>query len=136
MNHGNDVKCSKIYLQWNRWKFCDNSVNWRYSQTPTLRGHPLLCAHLPKSRKTFPIITVKPMVRTSYFLLSLPILNGLFVNMWHNYNVTFTIQSTFRRIYMESSEHNVAPTGWSFGKGAFFILFFLNMPTNCIISQI
>ena len=38
---------------------------------PVLQGNPLLCAHLLKSRKTIPKITIKPMVWTSYFFIVL-----------------------------------------------------------------
>ena len=38
----------------------------------------------------------------THFLLSSPTLDGHFVKMYLNYNVAFTIQSNFRRNYMES----------------------------------
>ena len=53
------------------------------------------------------------------------------------------IQANFRRICMESSEQTspyIDPSLFTnrliFGKGAFFILFFLYMLTNLITSQI
>ena len=56
--------------------------------------------------------------------------------------VTLTIQAHFRRIYMESSEHDVAYISQIFindlifSRWTFFVLFFLDMPTNPIISHI
>ena len=131
LNHGNDVKCPNIYL-WGHW---DNSVNWRYSHTCITRPPFVMCSLNKVPKNTFHNYCQNHGPNKSFFigermkdgifffhthfLLSSPILNGHFVEMYLNYNVPFTIQSNFRRIYVESSEHKVAPTGWSFGKGAF-----------------
>ena len=57
--------------------------------------------------------------------------------------VTLTMQAYFRRIYGASSEHNVGyissqifTNGLIFSKWTFFVLLFLDMLTNPIISQI
>ena len=57
--------------------------------------------------------------------------------------VTFAIQAYFRRICLESLEHNdayisplICTNRLIFGKGAFFFVFFLNMTSNPITSQI
>ena len=54
----------------------------------------------------------------------------------------FTIQAYFKRFisHLESSEHSdtyILPPIWLiFKKGTFFILFFLDLPTNPIVRQV
>ena len=55
---------------------------------------------------------------------------------------TFTIQTNFRKVYIDSLEHNNAYTSprictkrLVFGRRTVFILFFLDIPTYPIISQ-
>ena len=47
----------------------------------------------------------------------------------------FTIQAYFRRICMESSEHNISTDKLIFSTWSFFMFFFLAMLTNPIIIQ-
>ena len=49
--------------------------------------------------------------------------------------IMFTIQAYFRRICMESSEHNISTDKLIFSTWSFFMFFFLAMLTNPIIIQ-
>ena len=49
--------------------------------------------------------------------------------------VMFTIQAYFRRICIESSEHNISTDKLIFSTWSFFMFFFLAMLTNPIIIQ-